>query len=186
MEKESLLKKYKTLFIGLGITSLVVIAAVIGFVLANESDSNKTVTTGNKGMVVLKEEMVANKINKKDSFILLTCSSSNSLCNDLYKKIEKSTIADDYQVIFMDLYPYMQNIKAAKDGDQRKEYVDEFNKLKSKYNIKQLPAIQTYKEGILDKNKKDIFSDEYLKKNQEQQASELQDIINDIKKWLSK
>lgn len=185
MEKENLFKKHKTLFTILG-TSLLTILVIFGVFELNLSNNNKTTTSGNKGMIVLKEEMVMNKIEKKDSFVLLTCNGSNSLCSDLYKKIEKSDLVDEYQIVFMDLYPYMESIKAADDDVQRKEYIDDINQLKSRFNIKKLPTIQTYKNGVLDKNKSDIYSNEYLKKNQEEQASELQDIINEIKMWLSK
>lgn len=186
MYKETFFEKYKTfILVGLGILAIALVA-VVAFTFGKNATGNKTVTTGNAGMLVLKEEMVANKIEKKDSFVLLACNSSSSLCSDLYKKIEKSDIVDEYQVVFMDLYTYVESIKSTKDDVQRKEYIDKFNQLKSRYDIKKLPTIQTYKEGILKKNKTDIYSDEYLKKSQEEQATELQSIINNIKNWLNK
>lgn len=185
MYKESFFEKYRTYILAGVITFVVVMIAIGAFVLGKNTD-NKTVTTGPKGMIVLKENMIANKIEKKDSFVLLTCNSTSGLCSDLYKKIEKSDIVDEYQVVFLDLYSYTENIKSTEDAVQRKEYIDKFNQLKARYNIKKLPTIQTYKEGILDKNKSDIFSEDYLKKNQEEQGTELQNVINDIKNWLSK
>ena len=156
-----------------------IVSLYIGFQIRNHRNQNDESL---KGFLVLEDNRIAQKISYQENFVLVSCNSSQKNCSDLVDLVKESEITNETQVVFLDVYKYIENIQSA-DNENKLDYINEYNKLISKYSLTKLPIIQMYKEGLLKNSLDEIYSDEYANMNDDNQANELNKIKQNIIDW---
>lgn len=156
-----------------------IVSLFIGFQIRNHINQNDESL---KGFLVLDDNRIAQKISYQENFILVSCNSSQKNCSDLVDLVKESEITNETQVVFLDVYKYIENIQSA-DNENKLDYINEYNKLISKYSLTKLPIIQIYKKGLLKNSLDEIYSDEYANMNDDNQANELNEVKQNIIDW---
>lgn len=161
---------------------LICIIAIVFTLNKGPETTVKENEENNIGFIEMTEDQIARRIDDKDSFVLVACSSSSTLCNDLTQSLKSTEIVEDTQMVFLDLANHVESIKSA-SAEDRDKYIFAYNKTMAKFSIKKVPTIQLYVDGKLEDNVQEIFSNKYLTKSKEEQTTELEKIKTKVEEW---